>query len=360
MRLEFLRPLYEGKGDYASVYLDTSRAGATASEEVSLRWRAARQTLEEGGADTATLDALAELVMDPENAAPGLAAFARSGTVDYVRPLPAAPRQEIARYGRLPHVMPMLAQAPLEVPHLRVAANRAGGEMVEVLGQDELPAVRVQGEGWPVHKTSVGGWSQARYQRSAEEAWAENAKEFAAAVTAAAKRTGAELIVLAGDVRARSLLLDQLGQPLRDIVVTVDREVPADSEALAELAQQEISRRAEQTARDGLESMRTQLAHGRAAEGLGSIVTALRGGQVSDLFIADDPSSTARLWIGPGVTELATSEQELRDLGTAEPAADRADAALVRALVLTSAELHFIPEDEPAPRNGIAALLRYA
>jgi hypothetical protein len=33
--------------------------------------------------------------------------------------------------------------------------------------------------------------------------------------------------------------------------------------------------------------------------------------------------------------------------------------ALVRALALTGAELHFIPEGEPAPRDGIAALLRY-
>lgn len=359
MRLEFLRSLYEGKGDYASVYLDASRAGATAAGEVALRWRAARQTLLDDGADEPTLDALAELVEDPANAAVGLAAFARSGVVDFARPLPAAPRREIARYAPLPHVMPMLAQAPPEIPHLRVNANRTGGEIVEASGQEQTPPVRVQGEGWPVHKTSIGGWSQARYQRSAEEAWAENAKEFAAAVTAAAGRARAELIVLGGDIKARSLLLDRLGTPLRDTVVTVDREVPADSDLLAEVTQEVLQQRAERAARDGLESMRTQLGHGRAAEGLAGVVTALRGGQVSDLFIADAPSSTAHLWIGPGVAELATSERELRDLGTAELVAEWADAALVRALVLTGAELHFIPSDEPTPRDGIAALLRY-
>jgi Bacterial archaeo-eukaryotic release factor family 2 len=359
MRLDFLRSVYEGKEGCASVYLGASRAGATAPGEVSLRWRAARQTLADGGADEPTLDAVADFVTDPANAAPGLALFAHSGAVDFARPLPAAPRQEIARYAPLPHAMPMLAQVPPKVPHLRVAANRTGGEMVEVPGLDQLPPVRVQGEGWPVHKASIGGWSQARYQRSAEEAWAENAKEFATAVTAAAERTGAELIVLGGDVRARSLLLDQLGRPLRDLVVIVDREVPADSDLLAEAAREEIRRRAERAARDGLESMRTQLAHGRAAEGLSGVVAALRGGQVSDLFIADDPSSNGTLWIGPGGTELALSERELRDLGSAEAVTDRADAALVRALVLTGAELHFIPSGEPAPRDGIAALLRY-
>ncbi len=58
-----------------------------------------------------------------------------------------------------------------------------------------------------MHKASVGGWSQARYQRPTEEALAENAKELAEAVTAAAAQCHAELIVVAGDVRARSLLL---------------------------------------------------------------------------------------------------------------------------------------------------------
>jgi hypothetical protein len=368
MRLGFLRHLYDNSTDNcASVYLATSRAGETAAGEIGLRWRTARRKLAGQGADGATLDALEAVATEPGNAAPGLAAFARSGRVLFARGLPDAPAQETTRYAPLPHVMPLVAQAPPDVPHLLVSADRSGGELVEVFGRGGQGSTeRVEGDGWPVHKTSVGGWSQDRYQRSAEEAWANNEKEFAAAVTAAAERTRADLIVLAGDTRARSLLLDHLGQPLRDKVVVVDKEVAAGADVLAETAAAEIRRRAEQASRAGLDRVRTQLPRGRAAEGLGEVVAALRDARVSDLFLADlfladDPSpdgSTAVLWIGPEPAELATSAGELRERGTAEPVSDRADAALIRGLVLTDAELHFVPSGEPRPKDGIAALLR--
>jgi hypothetical protein len=166
MRLDFLRHLYDGGEEYASVYLDASRAGGTAAAEVALRWRAARQSLAGRGAGEATLEAMADLVMVPANAAPGLAIFPCAGV--------------------------------------------------------------------------------------------------------------------------------------------------------------------------------------------------LRDGQVSDLLLADDPSSTAVLWIGPGPAELAMSQDELRDRGVAEPVSDRADAAIARAVAGTGAAPHFVPEGEPAPREGIGALLRCA
>lgn len=358
MRLDFLRHLYDGPEAWASVYLDTSRAGETAAEEVALRWRAAREELAQRGAGEPTLDALAAAVTDPANAAPGLAAFARAGTVGYARRLADQPRREITRFAPLPHLMPLLAQFPPDVPHLRVCADREGGEYLESSGQDQTAPARVEGEDWPVHKPRAGGWSQNRYQRSAEETWADNAKEFAAVLIAAAQHTGAEFIVLAGDTRARALLLEHLGHPWRDNVVIVDKEVPADSEVLAGAAAAEVARRAEQATRARLDSFRTQLPRDRAAEGLGDVVAALRDAAVSDVLLADDPSSTARLWIGPG-TEMGLTEEDLRVRGTTDPVRERADAALVRAIALTDAELHFIPADEPAPRDGVAALLRF-
>ena len=360
MQLDFLRHLYQRPLGCASVYLDITRADATAREQIALRWRAAREELAKSRVDGATLDALDELITGPAHNARGIAAFARDGDVVFARPMPEPPRQEIARYAPLPHLMPMLAQSPPEVPHLRVSADRAGGELVEVLGQYQTAPTRVDGEGWPVHKTSVGGWSQNRYQRSAEEAWRENEKEFAAAVTTAAERIGAELIMLAGDTKARGLLLDHLGRPWADKVVVVEKEVPADSAELAQAAGKEIRSRAEQAARERLDTFRTRRAHDRAAEGFSDVVARLRDTQVADLLLADDPSSTAKLWFGPDVTQAGTTDGEVRERGAAEPACDRADAVLVRELVLTGAELHFLPEGEAPPRDGIAALLRFA
>jgi hypothetical protein len=88
-------------------------------------------------------------------------------------------------------------------------------------------------------------------------------------------------------------------------------------------------------------------------------MAALRDGQASNVLVADDPSSTATAWIGPEPADLAASEAELRERGIDRLATDRADAAIVRAIACTGAELWFVPEDEPPPRAGIGALLRY-
>jgi release factor family 2 len=367
MRLDFLRPLYQDPGDYASLYLDASRTTEDAAELVALRWRAARERLADGGTDPATLDALEGLVTRQAHSVPGLAAFARDGSVALTAALPHPPRQEISRYARLPHVMPMLAQAPPRIPQLHVRADRSGGEVVAVrphsgAGTDHPDGAareEISGRGWPVHKTKIGGWSQARYQRSAEEAWAENAKELAEAVTAAAAQYHAELIVVAGDTRARSLLLAHLGAPLRELVVIVDREVDASADLIDEVADQAAQARADGETRDRLEQFRGQLGTGQAAEGLAETLAALRDGQASDVFIADDPSSTARAWVGPEPIDVAASSDELAERGVEQAVADRADAALARAACVTGAQLRFVPDGEQPPRSGVGALLRY-
>ncbi len=372
MDLGFLRSLYERIGDNVSVYLDTDRAHENAVEAIGLRWRAARERLAAAGASPASLDAVAEVIGDPGEAARGRAVFARDGGVAFTGALDAAPRREIARLAPLPHLMPLLAQHPPTIPHVRVSATRAGGEIVAVGGTGEGWRDWVAGRGWPVHKTPVGGWSQARYQRSAEEAWDENAKELAAEVVAAAGRLGARHVIVAGDVRARSLLLSHLTTPLRESAAVFGEEVSAGSQAMAGAADRALSDWAERHGRERFDDWQTRLAHGLAVQGLAQTMAAFRNGQVSDLFLADDPTSTAEAWIGPAGHDLAASREELLALDVPGPAADRADAALVRAIAGTDAELHFLPPDlvetgDPAacggiarPRDGVAATLRFS
>lgn len=372
MKLGFLRPLYDEMGDYLSVYLDTDRAHENAEEAIRLRWRAARRRLAGAGAGAASLDAVAEVINDPGEAAPGRAVFARAGAVTFTGALDAPPRREIARLAPLPHMMPLLAQHRPPIPHVRASATRAGGELVGVGGTGGEWRDWVAGRIWPVHKTSVGGWAQLEHQRSVEETWLENAKTLAAEVAALADRIGAQHVIVAGDVRARSLLLDHLPAPLRGTAAVVEEEVTADSPAMAGAAEEALSDWAERRCRERFDDWHAKLAHGLAVEGLARTMAAFRPGEVSDLFLADDPSSTASAWIGPGAAHLAASRQELEEQNVLEPVADRADAAIVRAVVRTGAELHFLPGDlveagDPAalggiarPRDGICATLRFS
>jgi hypothetical protein len=373
VKLDFLRRLYDEIGDYVSVYLDTDRVHEeNAPVAIGIRWKNARERLTEAGADPASLEAVAEVVGDPDEAAPGRAVFARSGAVAFTGALDAPPRREIARLAPLPHLMPLLAQHRPPIPHVRVSATRTGGEIVAIGGNGQGWRDWVAGRQWPVHKTSVGGWSQDRYQRSAEETWDENAKKLAAEVAEVADRVGARHVIVAGDVRARSLLLGHLATPLRESAAVVGEEVSADSQVMAQAADRALSEWADRHSRERFDDWRAKLAHGRAVEGLAPTMAALRDGQVSELFLADDPSSTAAAWIGPGGADLAATRDELVEWGVSEPVGDRADAAFVRAIASTDAELHFLPADlvetgNPAacggiarPRDGACATLRFS
>ena len=135
---------------------------------------------------------------------PGVAAFGTACRVPLVVKLPSVPRRAQGGWSRLPDLLPLLVQTPPRPPHLLVSANREGGEVLIVGGADSGADQQVQGTGWPVHKVKSGGWSQDRYQRSAEDAWETNAKELATAVIKAVAGRKIEAVIVAGDVRARN------------------------------------------------------------------------------------------------------------------------------------------------------------
>jgi hypothetical protein len=298
--------------------------------------------------------------------------FARAGAVTFTGVLDAPPRREIARLAPLPHLMPLLAQRRPPIPHIRVSATRVGGEIVAIGGTGRSWRDWVAGQDWPVHKTSVGGWSEPRFERSVEETWDENAKTLATEVDAVAGRIGAQHVIVSGDVRARGLLLKRLSTPLRESAAVLEEEVSADSQAMTAAADRALSEWAGRHSRERFDDWQARLTHGLAVQGLARTMAAFRNGQVSDLFLADDPSSIASAWIGPAGSDLAASREELLDLDVPAPAADRADAALVRAIAHTDAELHFLPADlvetgNPEacggigrPLDGVGATLRFS
>jgi Bacterial archaeo-eukaryotic release factor family 2 len=370
--LGFLRRLYDQIGDYVSVYMDTDQVHEQNSAEArEIRWHDARRTLRTQGAGEATLDAVAEVLLDPGEVSAGRAIFARDGAVVFTGALDAPPRRAIARLAPLPHLMPLLAQHRPPIPHVRVSASRTGGELVAVGGNGDAWRDWMAGRQWPVHKVSVGGWSQDKYQRRAEDTWEENAKELAGEVIGAADRIGAQHVIVSGDVHARTMLVEHLTVPLRESAAVLDKEVSADSPAMVDAADQALTSWADSERRQRFEDWGTYLAHDKAVQALAQTLTALRNSQAADVFLADDPHSVATAWIGPSGPDVAVTGEELVDRGVIDPVQDRADAAIVRAIATTDAQLHFLPEDLVTigdlgarggfarPRDGIAATLRF-
>jgi hypothetical protein len=363
MDLSFLRPLYQNPHkQWASVYLDASHDTEEADREIALRWRAAREDLDAQGIDAATLDALDQAVAEqpPLTGRQGLALFGAGGQALLTLPTPAPPARTIARVDRLPHTMPLVVQRGEQVSWLRVTVDRTGADLDGATEGGVPRHASVEGpEQYPIRKAKPGGWSAPRYQRAAEVSWDRNAQEIAGSVADLAAATGAEVIVVGGDPHARSLLLEHLPTRWRERVVMTD--AGANPEALAEATATAVAERAEQHIHDALDRYASELGRDAAAGvGLSALVTALQRGQVDIAFHAYEAESTTELWAGPEATQLAHSPDQLRAAGVQDPYRVRAEAAIMRALVCTDAELVLVGPGEAKLEHAWGALFRYA
>ncbi|GAB3808353.1 hypothetical protein GCM10027605_40700 [Micromonospora zhanjiangensis] len=225
MQLSDLRPLYARPGPWASVYLDASRDTEDAAAAVDLRWRALREELEHQRTEPDTVAALDDVVRrhEPGVGDYGLAAFATGGRVVHTEYLSAPPRRDLAAHGPIPHAMPLVAQRGEQIPWVRVLASRTGADLDSVcVGEVPRKAQVEGGSRYPITRVRAGGWAQARFQREAMTSWKRNADDSAAATADLADRVGAEVVVVAGDPQARSMLAAQLPERWQDRVVQID------------------------------------------------------------------------------------------------------------------------------------------
>ncbi|GIH94085.1 Vms1/Ankzf1 family peptidyl-tRNA hydrolase [Planobispora siamensis] len=358
MKLDAFQYLYERQGPFASVYLDTNRAIPQGEQEVELHWKAAAERLE--GADKATLQALEALITSVGAAAPGRAVFAADGEVLYTEALPDKPRRETTRWSPLPHLMPLLAQRGENVPHVQVLIDRAGADVI-VVGAGAPRRTEVQpAEDWPLQKTGKGGWSQRRYENSVEKAWEHNAKMVAEEVDREVRRTGAELVIVAGDPKAVPLLKSHLGHEAAERTVVVEhgnRAEGSDPTMFGKEVEATVDEWLDRRRAQLLERFGEALPRDLAVTGLDAVAKAFRERRVDTLLMVDDSTADGMMWIGPGGDQLGPDPEELRTWGVSEPVEERADAALARAAVMTDAQLIFVPKLDT--RDEVAALLRF-
>jgi hypothetical protein len=353
IRLDRLSELLATPGAYATVYLDATLAKELGPQEVENRWRDQRRALADQGADEATLDAM-RAAAGGHTEVPGERAQVLVGSGGRVRldaVLPGRPRRETARWAPLPHLMPMLAQLRPVVPYVLALVDRTGGEVI-VHGPQGESAQTVRGDTSEVHKAHVGGWAELRYQHRVENLWEANARLVAQTVESAVRQVGAQLVVVAGDVRARTDLVDSLGEHARSLVMQLEhggRAEGIDEEKLHAEVEEAVARAPPPAgAGDVL-----------AVSGTADTVAALRQAAVETLLVVEYAQPDATAWIGPEPVHLALTAQELTELGVREPVQDRLDAALVRAAAGTDASVVTLAPGQLDLADGLGATLRY-
>jgi Bacterial archaeo-eukaryotic release factor family 2 len=349
--LRFLNELTRKPGPFATVYLDASHDTADAARVIELRWAEARDQLATQGADAATLDALAAAVEDspPAVGRAGRVLVARGGEVVLDRSLPEPPARPAARWGPLPDLLP-----------------ETGGEIF-LAGPDARPALAEQVEGGehPVHKVRGGGWSHLSMQERVEESWRRNTAQVAERVDRRVVESGASVLLVAGDARARSRLVDALGQRSASIAVEVERG-SVGGEDLADAVTEAVQDVVTGNRLALLE--RYEKAAGRpdglAVQGIGPVLAALRAEAVDTLLLDAGVARDRTVWISDPPGQVAEAAEDLRAVG-ADPIGEvPVDAALLRAAAGTGAG--FVPIGGGRPGlvgrpldDGVGALLRY-
>ena len=157
MDLSRLSSVYDVPGPFATAYLDTSRDSENAAHEIELRWRAARQELEEQGAPASALDAMAAAIGE-DRGVPGRHGRCR-GRRRRHRPRPrhaesAAPRDRAVRSAPPPHAAHRAGGRV--VPHVVVVADRVGAE-VRVVAPGAEDDHEVRGNDFDIHKVRPAG-----------------------------------------------------------------------------------------------------------------------------------------------------------------------------------------------------------
>jgi Bacterial archaeo-eukaryotic release factor family 2 len=362
----------EAPGPLLSAYIATGgveSAGPRVGLYAHLRWKGVRPELEREGAPASLLDPIDTLI----EAAPrslGTLAVIASGERGIVlaRHLPRRPpydRDAVTRWGVLPWLLPLLAQAQTLVPHVAVLASRAAAEIASRTAEPdafERPAeVEVSGRGGPqLTRSKPGGWSQPRYQHRAEVLWEHNAAEVAANLAKVVDGVRPRFVAVAGDVRAVQLLRDESPKRVQDLIQVVGGELGSIDEVLAAADRLVEATVAGDTRAllDRFDEERGQ--DDRAADGVRPTLDALGMGQVETLLVVDRAGDDRTTWIGDRPELLSPDREQLAAEGVAEPIEAPLVDAAVRAALGTSAAVRVLdPDAEDAPSEGIGGLLRF-
>jgi hypothetical protein len=360
--------LYRQPGPWSVAYIEAGTGTVDTLEAADVRPDNVRDGLAAQGAPQEDIDAIAAAVRPAEGMAGPVAQFvlARQGKVELNETL-AGPLvfQERIAVGPVPDLLPLVKHKGEDYPYVVAEVSRDGGEIrLHHAGKPAPDAVQdIQGSTENLKKVPTGGWRQGKNQHHTEEIWRRNADEVAAEIDRVVERSGAKLVVLAGDIRARGLVQDQLAKATQDLVAVVDahtRTGGADHDALNEEVDKHIALQwaaGQQQILDRLAEQEGQ-ANPESARGIGAVVHALQQAQVDVLIMNDAALSGHELVALDAEPWVALEEGE--SLNAKVVGRVPAPSALIRAAALTDARVLMAPGGALPERVEVAALLRWS
>lgn len=301
------------------------------------------------------------LANELNRSADGLAIFASSGAGEFFEAvqLDAPVDDHWLFIGAVPHIYPLtrlIDQYPryasllLDTNHAQILVFGLGS----VEKREELTGVKTR-------RSSMGGWSQARYQRHAENFHLHHIKDVVDTLDRIVRSDEIDHIIVSGDQVAIPLLRDALPSHLTDKIVDVVKlERHAGADEIAQVTLEALRQKDAQNDEDRV----TQVLDAWRAGGLGvagpeAALQALEMGQVDELLITGAPRDLKTVQTLPDdAAQQLTADTsapiapDQRQLRLSDELVARAQRTGARVRVIENAELL-------RECGGVAAMLRF-
>lgn len=297
MELSVLKPVHQHEGPFATVYLEGRSPGEDAPSQLRLRWKALREQLEAEGARSEVVEALESTLMNAESGEEqtnGRVVVATPEGVVFDEPWDAAlGAGDAAHWTVLPELGAHVRESTGAVRMVVVVADQNGAQVrTEVVaeqheprtvGQSEVEGSSMEGP----HKPRGQALSHSRIQNRADEALQRNAKDIAEHVQTTASKVRPDVVVLAGEVQARTAVKDELPSEIHDTVVETDRGAGEDQnseEALTDELLRVAGEVNQNRMRERTGKFHESTAHGTGVQGGESVAKAAEMGAVATLL----------------------------------------------------------------------------
>ncbi|WP_461170820.1 baeRF2 domain-containing protein [Arthrobacter sp. Z1-15] len=357
--------LCKREGPWCMAYVDAGIETFTSRESLGIFASNARSAMEEQGASPEDLDAIESAALPARGHPSPVSRYilVRHGQVELNELLPGPPVQaEATSVSAIPDLLPLIKHRPDEYPYLVAEVSRDGAEIsLNYAGVVEPAEVQdVQGETIHLSRLSRGGISHTRMRRRTKEVWRRNADQVAEEIDRIARSGDVRLIMLAGDVRARGLVLDQLTEASRGMVSIIDTHTAgSDGDGFDDEIHEQIALQWAAEQDDVMDRLAQQKGQDNpgAAAGMGAVVRAFQKAQVDTLVINDQALAGSSLLALDAEPWIASAEEEAHGVGML--GWGPAPAALLRSAALTDAKVLLVPPGVLPGGLDAAALLRW-
>ncbi|GAA3690993.1 hypothetical protein GCM10023081_30480 [Arthrobacter ginkgonis] len=360
--------LYRREGPWCTAFVDASLGTTAAKEAADALPEKAAQLLASQRADEGDIAAMRAALLPAQGLASPAARFVaiNKGEIVLDEVLPGveagAPRVDC---GPFPNLVPLARTRGGQFPYVVAEVGRDGGEVrlrhSAAAGVAEVRRVASNPDEAHHARKVPDRYGEPQNRANTEEIWRRNADELAKQIDDVVRDSGARLVVLSGDVKARELVLSQLAEASRAIATTVDQHTRtggADANIFTAEIETKVAQAMANDIRDLSDKISNRLGSGRGglALGLNEVVTALQQAQADLVLVAQyQDNATLRALTAEPWLDTDDSSEHAELVAGSWPAPE----VLLRAVALTDATIRYVPDGVLPYGTGVAALLRW-